>query len=255
MSDTTSLTHDELQRYGRQMVVAGWGEAGQLRLKNACVAVVGAGGLGSASLSYLATAGVGHISIIDDDRVELSNLNRQILHETGDVGCAKVQSAAERIAELNPHVTVTQHRTRLDERNASTLLKGHDAVIDAVDNFATRYAINAACHGLHIPWVYCAVRGFEGQLSCFKSYLPDAPCYQCFVPYAPHHGNDCRERGAIGAVVGVMGSLAAMEALKILLDAGQVAYGTLLRYDAANVRFSSSQLMKDVECQHCGGGN
>ncbi len=233
------------------MVLEGWGEEGQLRLKNSKVLVVGAGGLGASILSYLACAGLGHIGIIDHDRVELSNLNRQIIHETGDIGSPKVLSAKERISELNPSVQVTTYSTRINNDNAEELIAPYDIIMDAVDNFDSRFVINAACFQLKKSWIYCAIRGAEGQLSCFDAGNIDAPCYQCFVPSAPHHHNDCAQRGAIGAVLGVMGSMAAMEAIKILLQIGQPAFGSLVRYDALLCQFTRSTLMKDPECGFC----
>ena len=246
------FSHDELQRYGRQMVLDRWGEEGQTKLKNSNILIIGAGGLGSSVLSHLACVGIGHIGIVDDDRVELSNLNRQIIHETGDIGSQKIMSAKERIYELNPHIDVTGYAIRLSSENASDLVASYDLIIDCVDNFQTRYVINQICYTLKKTWIYCAIRGFEGQLSSFDpAQQHNHACYQCFVPSVPHHYNDCSERGAVGSVLGVMGSLSVMEAIKIIIGYERPLYNTLLRYHALQCDFKKSQIMKDPECLVC----
>lgn len=247
-----ALSDDEKRRYARHILIDEIGEAGQAKLKASRVLVVGAGGLGASCLSYLASCGIGHITIIDDDVVELSNLNRQIIHETGDIGRPKVQSAADRLSELNPDVHVTTHATRLGDSNASDLVQGHDLVIDGCDNFKSRYAINHACRIAEIPWLYAAVRGFEAQLSCFKPYGDTpTPCYRCLVATPPPNRNDCEERGVLGALVGVMGSMLAVEAVKTLLAIGNSYEHRLIRYNALTGEWKESTLIADPECIEC----
>ncbi len=245
------MQEHQLRRYARHTIMPEIGKVGQQQLLDARVAVIGAGGLGASALSYLAVCGVGTIGVIDDDVVELSNLNRQIIHETGDIGRPKVQSAQDRLSELNPETQVNAIQTRLDMDNATSLLESYDVIVDGCDNFDARYIINHACRALNIPWVYSAVRGFDAQLSVFDPRIPDAPCYQCLVPKAPPNRNDCAERGVIGALVGVMGSMLALEAIKLLLGIGCNLTGTLLRYDALGSKWHRLQLLRDKACHEC----
>jgi adenylyltransferase/sulfurtransferase len=242
------LNDDEKRRYARQLLMPEVGEAGQEKLLASKVLVIGAGGLGAASLSYLAAMGVGNIGIMDADYVELSNLNRQIIHETGDIGRAKVESAADRVAELNPLTKITPYKTRFTEDNAD-IVANYDLIIDGVDNFATRYIINAACLRHKKAWVYAAVRGWSGQIATFQP-MPNQPCYRCLVPDEPHNRNDCAERGILGAVVGVMGAMQAVEAVKYLLGL-QEEQTYLLRYDGLKGEWKKSKIIKDLECKNC----
>ena len=249
----TSLTHDQARRYARNIMLPGIGETGQLTLLNARVLVVGAGGLGSAVISYLATAGVGTLGIIDGDRVELSNLQRQILHETGDIGRLKVESAADRVNELNPDVSVIPHPHRLEEANAKTLIRQYDLVVDGCDNFTTRFVVHDACMQEKVPLVSAAIRDFGGQISTFKAYMgAEHPCYHCLVPEMPPEARGCSETGVVGALVGIMGSMQAMETVKELLALGQSLSGRLLVYDALRASWRETRLHKDPGCHYCG---
>lgn len=246
-----SLSFEEQRRYARQIQCAGFGEASQLALKQARVLVVGAGGLGSAVLSYLAAAGVGTLGVIDDDRVELSNLNRQIIHETGDVGRLKAQSAYDRIEELNPHVTVKHHAMKLEAANAEAIIAEYDVVADGCDNFETRFAVNRACIALKKPLVSAAVRGWDGQIASFAPHLvPHSACYQCLVsPEAPEI-NTCHESGIIGPLCGVLGSLQAMEVLHWLLGSPALV-SRLLIVNGRNFNQRIVSLAPDESCGAC----
>jgi molybdopterin-synthase adenylyltransferase len=247
------LTNDEYRRYARHLLMPEIGEAGQERLFATRVLVIGAGGLGASALSYLAACGIGTIGIVDDDRVEISNLNRQIIHETGDIGRLKVESAADRLHELNPTLTILPYAERFSEENALRLIAAYDIVVDGCDNFATRYIMNRTCRQASKPWIYCAVRGWEAQLSCFQSsHSHVMPCYQCFVPESPPERHDCAERGVLGALVGVMGSIMAVEVIKIALKIGTSYEGQLLRYHALHGTWKNSRLLRDVDCAECG---
>jgi molybdopterin/thiamine biosynthesis adenylyltransferase len=195
--------------------------------------------------------GIGTIHIVDADVVELSNLNRQIVHETGDIGRLKVASASDRLSELNPDVRVITHAERFTAENADALLEGVDLLLDGCDNFETRYVINHACLRANVPWVYSAVRGFEAQLSCFDVRGQGTPCYQCLVPEAPPNRQDCEERGVLGALVGIMGSMMAVEAVKMLTGIGAPYYGRLVRYDALSGIWKESALLRDPACPSC----
>lgn len=239
-----ALSPTELERYARHIVLAEMGGAGQAKLKQARVLVVGAGGLGSPVLLYLAAAGVGTLGIVDDDGVSLSNLQRQIIHRTEDVGTPKTESAARAIAALNPHVAVEQHRTRLSVANASSLITGYDLVVDACDNFPTRFLLSDACYFARRPLVSAAVGQFDGQISTFKPYLtgPDGtplPSYRCLIGDLPERASfpSCEEMGILGALPGIIGSMQAMEVLKELLGIGEGLAGRVLMYDALLARF------------------
>lgn len=243
----------ELDRYARHIVLREVGGAGQLRLKQASVAVVGAGGIGSPAIQYLAAAGVGRLVIIDDDTVDLSNLQRQTLFGDADLGAPKVAAASAAAHRITPHVATDARAERLDAGNAVTLLAGVDVVLDGTDSFATRLAVADAAHGLRIPLVSSAVGQFEGQLGVFRGWEPDKPCYRCFVGNAHDAaGDSCAEQGVIGAMTGVMGSLAALEVLRSIVGFGEDSAGKLLLVDALAFRFRTITLPKDPGCPCCG---
>lgn len=251
------LTDSQFERYARHLILEEVGEAGQAKLLASQVLVVGAGGLGSALLLYLAAAGVGTLGILDDDRVELSNLQRQIIHATADLGRPKVESAAEGVARINPDVRVIRHRLRLTAENAAELIAPYDLVADGSDNFATRFAVSDACYAARKPLVTAALLRFEAQLSTFKPWLPgDHPCYRCLHPEPPPEGTvpRCEEAGILGALAGTAGSLQATEVLKELLGLGESLSGRLLIYDALAAEFRSFRLPRDPACPLCAGG-
>lgn len=242
------LTLDEQRRYARQIQLPGFGEASQAQLKQARVLVIGAGGLGAPVLSYLAAAGVGTLGIVDHDRVELSNLNRQIVHENGDIGRLKAESAHDRVEELNPLVKVELFAERLTEENTERILSGFDVVADGCDNFETRFAVNRACLALRTPLVSAAVRGWEGQVATFAPHLAaDSACYACFVsPDAPEI-NTCREAGIIGPLCGIIGSMQALEVIHTLLGAPQLL-GKLLLMNGRDFTQRILRLPHDPAC-------
>jgi adenylyltransferase/sulfurtransferase len=241
-----SLSSAEIQRYKRHLLLKEVGGAGQQKLKAARVLVIGAGGLGSPLLTYLAAAGVGHIGIVDDDHVSLDNLQRQIVHDTAHVGVLKVDSAAEAIGRLNPHVVVEPVAQRLTAANAVDLISAYDIVADGSDNFATRYLVNDACYFAGKPLVFAALGPFDGYLSTFRAHEKDEngdpnPSYRCIFPESPPAGTvpSCQEAGILGAVAGVIGTLQAVEVLKELLGIGQSLCGRLMVYDALAGRFET----------------
>jgi sulfur-carrier protein adenylyltransferase/sulfurtransferase len=246
------LSAAELARYRRHLVLPGVGEGGQRRLAAARVLVVGAGGLGSPVAMYLAAAGVGHIGIVDDDRVDPTNLHRQLLHETDDIGRAKTDSARDRIAGINPHVDVATYETRLSSANALDILRGHDVVVDGTDNFPTRYLVNDACVLLGIPNVHGSIARFEGQASVFAA--PDGPCYRCLFPEPPPPGlvPSCAEGGVFGVLPGLVGTIQATETLKLLLGIGEPLVGRLLLLDALRMTTRTIALRRDAACPACG---
>ncbi len=249
------FTEDEIRRYSRHILLAEVGGTGQARLKAARVLVVGAGGLGSPLLLYLAAAGVGTIGVVDDDRVELSNLQRQIAHTTASIGVAKARAAAAAARAINPLVRVDVHETRLTADNALDLIGGYDLVCDGTDNFASRYLVADACVLARRTLVSAAVLRFEGQLSTFKPHAgPDAPCYRCLYPEPPPPGlvPTCSEAGVLGAVTGVMGTLQATEALKEIIGIGDSLAGRLVIWDALATRFTTVRLKRDPHCRLCG---
>ena len=247
-----SLSPEELQRYHRQLILPDIGEAGQQRLRGARVLLVGAGGLGSPVALYLAAAGIGHLTIIDEDVVELSNLHRQVLHGTRDIGRPKVTSAEDALRDLNPHVRVAAVHARLASGNAMDLLRGHDLVIDGSDNFPTRYLVNDACVILGIPYVHASISRFDGQASVFAT--PDGPCYRCIFPEPPAPGSvpDCAEGGVFGVLPGILGTIQATEAIKLLTGVGDSLAGRLLLVDALRMRFRTIELERDPLCPACG---
>ena len=249
-----TLSDSELDRYARHIVLKEIGGAGQLRLKAARVAVIGAGGIGSPALQYLAAAGIGRLTIIDDDRVDLSNLQRQTVFNTADAGQPKAQAASAAIHRLNPHVTAVTHPIRIDAANASDLLAGHDAILDGTDNFATRLSVADAALALRIPLIAAAVGQFEGQLGVFRGWETDLPCYRCFVGADPETpGVNCAEQGVLGALTGLVGSLAALEVIRSIVPFGEDSAGKLLIADTLALRFRTLTLPKDPGCTACQG--
>ena len=247
------LSNQEMRRYARHLHLSEVGLAGQQKLRAASVLCVGAGGLGSPVALYLAAAGVGRIGIVDCDAIELSNLQRQILHATADVGQSKVTSAATSLRRLNPEVEVCQHEIRLTRANAIDLLRPYDLVVDGSDNFPTRYLTNDACVLLNKTNVYGSVSRFEGQASVFAPHL-GGPCYRCLFPEPPPPGAvpNCAEGGVLGVLPGVIGTLQATEAIKLILGLGTSLMGRLLLYDALKLTFREIKLRRDPRCPLCG---
>jgi len=251
-----ALTDDQLERYARHIILKEIGGAGQAKLLASKVLIIGAGGLGAPVALYLAAAGVGTIGLIDDDDVALSNLQRQILYGTDDVGKPKVERAKARLNALNPDVTVRLHNMRLTGENADAIIRDYDLVADGCDNFATRFVVNDACYRNAKTLVSAAVGQFDGQLATFKPHAgPGLPCYRCFVPAPPPEGSvpNCAEGGIIGALTGVIGSLQAMEVIKEITGVGESLAGRLMLYDALDARFRTVKLAADPHCALCGG--
>ena len=246
------MDDQQLLRYSRQILLPQIGVEGQRQLLAARVLIVGAGGLGSAAALYLASAGVGHITIADHDKVELSNLQRQLLHRHKDIGRAKVDSARETLGSLNPDVQVTGLRARLDAEQLATLIGQIDLVIDGSDNFATRFAVNAACVQQRTPLVSGAAIRLEGQLAVFDSRRADSPCYRCLYREGEEPDQTCTDNGVLAPVVGVIGSLQALEAIKVLLNLGDTLCGRLLLFDALYSEWRSVKLPRDPACPVCG---
>jgi molybdopterin/thiamine biosynthesis adenylyltransferase len=247
-----AFTDDELDRYARHIVLREIGGQGQKRLKAARVLSIGAGGLGSPALLYLAAAGVGALGIVDDDEVSLSNLQRQVLHATDRIGALKTDSARAAIAALNPHVRVIAHTLRLDASNAAAIVADYDLVLDGSDNFDTRHLLNAVCAAQRKPLVAAAIGQWEGQLSVWNA--PEGPCYACVFPERPARGlaPACAEAGVMGALAGVMGSLQAAEVIKLLTGAGEPLVGRLLLYDALWADFRTIDAPRRADCPVCG---
>jgi adenylyltransferase/sulfurtransferase len=251
------LSETQFERYARHLILPEVGEEGQQKLMAARVLVIGAGGLGSPLLLYLAAAGVGTLGVIDDDAVDLSNLQRQIVHPTASLGAPKVESARRTLAALNPEVTVETHMMRLDEGNVADLVARYDLVADGSDNFATRYLLNDTCYRLGKTLVGAALSPFDGQLSTYKAHLgAPHPCYRCLFREPPPADAvpRCETAGILGAVAGVMGTLQATEVLKELLGIGESLSGTLLMYDALGASFHKIKVPRDPDCPTCGGG-
>lgn len=250
------LDADDRQRYSRQLILDEIGPAGQARLRQAKLLLVGAGGLGCPSALYLAAAGVGQMTLVDGDRVELSNLHRQILHGSGTVGRPKVESARERLLALDPRLRIDALAERLDDGNVSALVAAHDVIVDGSDNFATRYRLNAECVAQGKPLVYAAVQRFEAQASVFWPAAPggQAPCYRCLFPEPPppEAAPNCAEAGVLGVVPGIVGLLQANECLKLLCEYGEPLLGRLLCFDARSSRWRELQLPRDPDCPGCG---
>jgi len=249
-----SLSDEELDRYARHIVLREVGGAGQAKLKAAKVLVVGAGGLGSPVILYLAAAGVGTIGIADFDTVSLSNLQRQIAHRTADVGRAKTESASDAAQAINPHVNIRTHAEKLTAQNALNVIGQYDVVADGSDNFATRFLINDACYFAKRTLVSAAVTEFDGQLATFKAHVEGRPCYRCIFPEPPPIGTvpNCSEAGVLGAAAGVMGTLQALEVIKEITGIGETMAGRLLIYDALATRFRTVAVKPDPECRLCG---
>jgi adenylyltransferase/sulfurtransferase len=253
-----ALSDEELERYARHIVLREVGGVGQARLKAARVLVIGAGGLGSPLILYLAAAGVGTIGVVDFDHVSLSNLQRQVAFRTSDVGRLKTDAAFEAAGALNPDVKVETHAVRIGPGNAEALIGAYDLVADGSDNFATRFLVNDTCFAAGKTLVSAAVSEFDGQLATFKAHDRSGayPCYRCLFPEAPPPEStpSCSEAGILGAVVGVMGTLQALEVLKEILGLGESLAGQLLIYDALATRFRTVRVRPDPACRLCGRG-
>jgi adenylyltransferase/sulfurtransferase len=249
-----ALDEVSFRRYARHLILDEVGEEGQAKLLAARVLIVGAGGLGSPVAFYLAAAGVGHLTLIDDDIVDLTNLQRQILHAEAAIGRLKIDSAAETLARLDPRIRVDGRKLRLNESNADALVAGHDLAIDGSDNFATRFAVHDACYRARVPLVSAAVLRFEAQASTYKAYDGKTACLRCLHPEPPPADliPRCEEAGILGAVAGVAGTLQAAEALKELLGLGTSLAGKLLIYDALGPSFRAIDVPKDPHCKLCG---
>ncbi|HVP67289.1 MAG TPA: molybdopterin-synthase adenylyltransferase MoeB [Anaeromyxobacteraceae bacterium] len=253
MADTLPpLDADEVERYGRHLALPEFGLEGQRRLKAARVLLVGAGGLGSPAALYLAAAGVGHISVVDFDAVEATNLQRQVLHGTRDVGHPKVESARRRLLDLNPHVSLSVHQARFSAANALPLVRDHDLVVDGTDNFTTRYLVNDACVLAGRPNVHASVFRFEGQASVFAT--ASGPCYRCLYPTPPPPGlvPSCAEGGVLGVLPGLLGTVQATEAIKLAAGIGRPLIGRLLLVDALSMEFRTMSIRRDPRCPACG---
>ena len=251
----TVLTDAQIQRYARHIVLPEVGGNGQIKLMESKVLVVGAGGLGSPTVMYLAAAGVGKIGVVDDDIVELSNLQRQILHTTTRLGMNKVDSADQAVKQLNPDVELVPHYGRLNADNVQRLLSDYDLIIDGTDNFSTRFLLNDACYFSSKTLVSGAILGFEGQVATYKPYLGNRnPCYRCIFPAPPPPGliPSCAEGGVFGALAGVIGSTQSLEALKELLGIGTTLSGYLLIYDGLDTTWRKVKVRPDPKCPLCG---
>ena len=245
-----TLSPPEMLRYSRHVVLPHIGVEGQEKLKRGRVLIVGAGGLGCPAALYLAAAGVGHIGIADYDKVDASNLQRQVLYREAHVGRSKAAVAAEVLREVNPHITVARHETCVDEVNAAALIAQYDMVLDGCDNVSTRYALNAACVAAGKPYIYGSVYQFEGQVSVFG--LPGGPCYACLFPSAAPGGCTCAQAGVLGVVPGIVGAWQAAEAIKLILGLGDVLSGRLLVCDTLGLRFDTFTVPRDPACPCCG---
>ncbi|MGV3456260.1 HesA/MoeB/ThiF family protein [Sphingomonas sp.] len=247
-----SFSDAELERYARHIVLPEIGGVGQAALKAARVLVVGAGGIGSPALQYLAAAGVGQITVVDDDRVDLSNLQRQTIFGTADAGRSKAVAALARAESLNPHIEVRAWQVRLDGDNVDEYVGGNDVILDGTDNFETRLRVADAALRHRVPLVSAAVGRFEGQLGVFRGWEADKPCYRCFVGNDPETtGINCSEQGVLGALTGIMGSLAALEVIRAIHPFGEDSAGKLLLADTLALRFRTLTLPKDPGCPAC----
>ena len=247
-----NLSSNEISRYSRHIIMPEVGMEGQKKLKSSSVVIVGAGGLGTPSATYLAAAGVGRIGIVDFDKIEKSNLHRQILYSESDVGRSKAEVAKERLLQINPNIHVELHKVRLDSSNALGILKDYDLILDGTDNFPTRYLVNDACVLLGKPNVYASIFRFEGQASVF--YAREGPCYRCLYPEPPPPGlvPSCAEGGVLGVLPGIMGSIQAGQAITMLLGKGEPLIGRLLLFNALDMKFKELKLRKDPGCPICG---
>jgi sulfur-carrier protein adenylyltransferase/sulfurtransferase len=252
VSPADDLTVDEVRRYSRHLIIPDVGKTGQRRLKNARVLCVGAGGLGSPALMYLAAAGVGTLGIVDFDVVDESNLQRQVIHGQSDIGRSKAVSAMETITGINPLINVILHEVRLDSDNAMEIFSGYDLIVDGTDNFATRYLVNDACVLLGKPYVWGSIYRFDGQASVF--WAEHGPCYRCLYPEPPPPGMvpSCAEGGVLGVLCATVGSIQVNEAIKVITGIGEPMVGRLMIYDALEMAFRSVNVRKDPECPVCG---
>ena len=255
MSTLPDMTEMQIRRYARHIVLAEVGGVGQAKLIASKVLVVGAGGLGAPLLQYLAAAGVGTLGVIDDDKVDLSNLQRQVIHRTADIGTAKVESARRALADINPEVRVVMHPRRLEASNVDQILAGYDMVADGSDNFATRYLVNDSCYRLKKVLVSAAILRFDGQISTYKAFRGAGhPCLRCIFPQAPSEDAvpSCAQAGVLGALAGTLGALQATEVLKEILGVGRSLSGRLIMYDALAGSFDEMTIAKRPDCPTCG---
>jgi adenylyltransferase/sulfurtransferase len=255
----TVLTPEQRNRYSRHTLLREVGEAGQIKLLEAKVLLIGAGGLGSPAALYLAAAGVGTLGIVDFDAVDLSNLQRQVLHGSKDVGRPKVDSAADRLRDLNPDIKVVGHNTSITSENALDIIREYDIVLNGSDNFPTRYLVNDACQFLKKPLVDGSIFMFEGQVTVYQPAVPEqgiegGPCYRCLFPDPPPPGEvpSCSEAGVLGVLPGIVGSLQAVEAMKLILGVGEPLVGRLLMVDTLDMSFRTLKVKRDPECPVCG---
>ena len=248
------LGDEQLERYARHIVLREIGGAGQVRLAAASVVVIGAGGIGVPALQYIAAAGVGRIVIVDDDDVSLSNLQRQVFYRTVHVGQSKAQLAMERVREINPHVAVEPHATRITADNAVSLLSGADVVLDGSDNFATRLTVADTAHALRIPLVSAAIGQFHGQLGTWRGWEADMPCYRCYVgdAFDADDCDTCADDGVLGAMTGMLGSMAALEVVRVIHPFGENQNGRLHLIDGLQPSLRTIRMPKDPECRTCG---
>jgi sulfur-carrier protein adenylyltransferase/sulfurtransferase len=246
-----AMTKEQRERYSRHLLVPEIGLEGQTKLLESKVLLLGAGGLGSPTALYLAAAGVGTLGIVDDDEVDLSNLQRQVIHTTDRIGTPKVDSAEESIKAINPDVNVVKYKTRLDASNVMEIIQGYDVIVDGVDNFPTRYLLNDATVRLGIPVVSASILGFDGQLSVFKPH--EGPCYRCLYPVPPpaELAPSCGANGVLGVLPGTMGLLQATEVIKLVTGAGEPLIGRLLLYEALGATFTELKVRRDPECEIC----
>jgi molybdopterin-synthase adenylyltransferase len=247
-----TLSESELERYSRQLVLPEWSGEAQERLKSATAIVVGAGALGSPAATYLVAAGVGHLGIVDEDVVELSNLHRQPLHFTPDVGRQKAENAALKLGVLNPEVQIDPYPVRIDEQNAPAIVMGADVVVDCSDSFATRYAVNDACCAQRVPLVEGGVLGFDGLVLSIKP--GESACYRCAFPTEPPAGSvpSCREAGVLGATAGIVGSIQALEAIKLITGVGEPLTDRILQLDARAMEQTIVSTTRRADCPACG---
>ncbi|MBS0538426.1 MAG: molybdopterin-synthase adenylyltransferase MoeB [Proteobacteria bacterium] len=255
MTALPDMTELQIRRYARHIVLAEIGGIGQARLIAAKVLVIGAGGLGAPLLQYLAAAGIGTLGVIDDDTVDLSNLQRQVIHRTADIGTTKVESARRTLLEINPEVTVRAHGERLTAANAGEIVAGYDIVADGSDNFATRYLVNDACYRLKKTLVSAAILRFDGQISTYKAFHGAGhPCLRCLFPEAPSEDAvpSCAQAGVLGALAGTLGSMQATEVVKEILNVGRSLSGRLVMYDALAGSFDEMAVAKRPDCPTCG---
>ena len=253
-SQPRTLTADQKRRYSRHLLIPEIGERGQMKLLDAKVLLIGAGGLGSPAALYLSAAGVGTIGVIDDDEVDDSNLQRQVMHTTERIGMPKVESAKIAIEAINPDVTVITHQLRLTKENALEIFAGYDVIVDGSDNFSTRYLVNDACVILKKPQVHGSIFRFDGQVTTFDARQTESPCYRCLFPEPPppELAPSCAEAGVLGVLPGTVGMIQATEAAKLILEIGETLVGRLLMYDALQMTFRTLKIRRDQECPMCG---